>query len=140
MFNLLNGQHVLTQAVREQKLNGVLDSRYMFMSEDFELVLNESLLSLAITHNIPVGAFAFNRWVASRISHYPRERYFRNLHKSYLFLHEDKLAEKTLNQAKLLFPTLEWNIKPSINNSAESNNSDNDDISTKTHKESIETQ
>ena len=140
MFNLLNGQYVLTQAVREQKLNGVLDSRYLFMSEDFELVLNESLLSLAITHNIPVGAKAFNHWVASRISHYPRERYFRNLHKSYLFLNKKQLAEQTLNQAKFLFPTLEWNIKPSINNSSESSNSDNNNISTKTHKESIETQ
>jgi len=110
MFNLLSGQHMLTQAVREQKIEEVLESRYIFMSEDFELILNESLLDLAIAHNIEVGAIAYNKWVLPQIEAYPHERYFRKLHESYLFLKKPVLAEQTLERAAILFPTLDWKI------------------------------
>jgi O-antigen polymerase len=123
MFNLLSGQNTLTQAVREQKLDNVLESQYFFMSDDFELILNESLLSLAITHNIPVGATAYNKWIKSRIESYPRERNFRQLYASYLFLNEALLADQTLARARFLFPTLQWAAKTpaKLINNAKSN-------------------
>jgi len=108
MLNLLSGQHMLTQAVREQKIEAVLDSRYIFMSEDFELILNETLLNLAIAHNIEVGAIAYNKWVLPQIESFPHERYFRKLHESYLFLNKPILAKQTLERAATLFPTLDW--------------------------------
>jgi len=80
------------------------------MSEDFELILNESLLDLAIAHNIEVGAIAYNKWVLPQIEAYPQERYFRKLHESYLFLKKPVLAEQTIERASMLFPTLDWKI------------------------------
>jgi len=125
MFNLLSGQHMLTKSVREQKIEEVLESRYIFMSEDFELILNESLLNLTIAHNVPVGATAYNKWVKTRIESYPRERYFRKLHESYLFLKKPILAKQTLERAAILFPTLDWKTSKiyKINNEIQTKNS-----------------
>lgn len=110
MLNLLSGQNMLTQSIRDQKIDNILDSDYFFMSADFELVLNEAILNLAISHNIPVGATAYNNWVTTRIQSYPRKRHFVSLYKSYQYLQKDTLAKQTLNKAKYLFPTFDWSF------------------------------
>lgn len=110
MFNLLSGQNMLTNSMREQKIDNILKSDYFFMSADFELVLNEAVLNLAISHNIPIGATAYNDWVITQIHSYPRKRHFLNLYKSYQYLNDSKLAQETLNKAKYLFPTFDWSL------------------------------
>ena len=110
MFNLLSGQNMLTNSMREQKIDNILESDYFFMSADFELVLNEAVLNLAISHNIPIGATAYNDWVITQIHSYPRKRHFLNLYKSYQYLNDSKLAQETLNKAKYLFPTFDWSL------------------------------
>ena len=108
MANLMSSQHVLTNSIRQQQLNELLNSHYLFMSDDFEIILNESLLHLAITHDIKVGATAFNQWALPKIEQYPRERYFQHLIQSYEYLKQPQLADKTRAKAKFLFPTKDW--------------------------------
>jgi len=110
MINLLSSQNMLTHAIREQKVDSILASDYFFMSADFELVLNDAVLNLAISHDIPVGATAYNDWVTTRIQSYPRKRHFINLYKSYQYLNQKLLAKETLDKAKYLFPTFDWSL------------------------------
>jgi len=108
MLTLMQGQSTLTDAVRNQDIRALVESDFVLMSENVALAQNETLLHLAIEHDIPIGATSFNDWITPRIKSYPRTRYYQNMLLSYSYLNEKKAWQETLEEAKRLFPTLDW--------------------------------
>lgn len=108
MITLIKGHAALTYAVRHEEIKDFVQTEYLVMSEDVERALNETLLHLAIEHNIPIGATSYLSWVKPRLANYPRARHFERQLEGFAFLQKTTEYIKTLKEAKRLFPTLDW--------------------------------
>lgn len=109
MTTLMQGHATLTNAIRNQDIKELVQRNYVLISDGVELAQNETLLHLAVEHNIPIGATEFNSWLTPHLASYPRARHYQRLLTSYSYLKQKEAWKHTQQEAKRLFPTLDWN-------------------------------
>ena len=108
MTSLLISQKIITQVVISQDSSPLLATSLPLVSVDFEQVLIETQLQIAIENQLPQTIELYITWARQQIAVMPVPQHYSNLILAYLYLQQISAANLILSEAQALFPSLDW--------------------------------
>jgi len=108
MTSLLISQKIITNVVRSQDSLPLLATSLPLVSDDFEQVLIETKLQIAIENQLLQEIKRYINWARQQITVMPVPQHYTNLILAYLYLQQINAANVMLIEAQALFPSLDW--------------------------------
>jgi len=108
MTSLLISHKIITNVLRNQTPVPLFGVSLPLVSVDFEQVLIETKLDIAIANNLTQEVDFYIEWARKQTAVMPIASYYRNLILAYTFRNKPNAANDILIEAENLFPSLEW--------------------------------
>jgi len=108
MVSLLISQKIITRVIISQNPVPLFKPSLPLVSANYEQVLTETTLKIALSTNQPLAVDLYITWARQQIEAMPIATYYQDLISAYLFRQQPSAASEMLTEAQLLFPDLDW--------------------------------